>query len=77
MKLLFVVLDKHSAVDIVSYYGDFLDNGLTNHMRICACTIIQFAQKHNLSALLAITIYKLFKMVVFIVQTKAELFLTK
>ena len=28
-------------------YGDFLDDGVTNHMRICACVIVQFAQKYN------------------------------
>ena len=56
MELLFVVLNKHSTVDIVSYllYGDFLDNGMANYVRICACVIVQFAQKYNLLALFSI-----------------------
>ena len=41
-------------------YGYSLDNDMTNHVRICACIIVQFAQKHNLSTLFTITfIYKL------------------
>ena len=51
MESLFLVLKKHSTVDIVSYvfllYGDFLDDGVTNHVRICACVIVQFAQKYS------------------------------
>ena len=51
MESLLLVFNKHSIVDIVSYffllYGDFLDDGVTNHVRICACVIGQFAQKYN------------------------------
>ena len=60
MELLFVVLSKHSAVDIVSYiccmHGDFLDNGVTNHVCISACVVVQFAQKYNVLALFTIAL---------------------
>ena len=45
------------------------------HMYICACVIVQFAQKHNLLGLFTITsrTYTYINyVVVFIVQTKAE-----
>jgi len=57
-------------------YDGFLDNGVTKHVRICACVIVQFAQRCNLLALftIALRIYNLAGMVIFIVQAKAELY---
>ena len=50
---------------------------MTNHVHVNACVIVQFAQMHLCLQLLYSYIYKLIKMVNFIIQIIAELFLTK
>ena len=43
--------------EFVKMYCDFLDNGLTNHLGVCACVVLLFVQKWYLLALLAIVLY--------------------
>ena len=49
MKLLFVVLNKHSIVDTVSYICFMVI--FWTIARLVTCVIVQFFQKHNLLAL--------------------------
>ena len=71
MELLFVVLKKHSAVDIVGYICCMVIFCMTNHVHIYACKIVQLLKVKIIGFVYNCFIYKLVEMVVFIVQTKA------
>ena len=82
MELLFVVLNKQYGGYHKLYllHGEFLDNGLslTNHVCIMRMHNSTVSSKVQLISFVYYRfIYKLVEMVIFIVQTKAKLFLTK